>query len=177
MLSTPTLEHRAAQPYVALRRVVSLQELGTVLPPLHDEVLQWLSGQGMTPTGAPFFRYRVMEMEADRFDVEVGWPVATLLEVAAPLVADQLPAGRYGVVLNTGPFNDLVGAHYALLAWGEEQGIAWQTADDGKAWGARIEFYITDPAEEPDPQKWETEVAFLVADDNREYGPTHNAIR
>lgn len=163
MLSAPKLEQRPAQPYVALRRTVSLQELGSVLPPLHDEVMQWLVNQGLTPAGAPFFRYLVMDMDADHFTVDVGWPLATPVTTTTPLIADFLPAGQYGVILNTGPFNDLVGAHYALLAWGEEQGIAWQTADEGKAWGARIEFYITDPAEEPDPQKWETEVAFLVA--------------
>ena len=163
MLSAPKMEQRAAQPYVALRRTVSLQELGPVLPPLHDELLAWLNGQGVTPAGAPFFRYLVMDMDADSFTVDVGWPVAASVAVAEPIVADELPAGRYGVILNTGPFNDLVGAHYALLTWGDQQGIAWQTDDDGKAWGARIEFYITDPAEEPDPQKWETEVAFLAA--------------
>ena len=163
MLSEPRMEQRTAQPYVALRRVVTLQELGPVLPPLHDEVMQWLSSQDLQPAGAPFFRYRVMDMEANCFDVEVGWPVAAPVPVADPLVAGYLPAGPYGVILNTGPFNDLVGAHYALLAWGEQQGLAWQTADEGKAWGGRIEFYITDPAEEPDPQKWEAEVAFLAA--------------
>jgi hypothetical protein len=31
-------------------------------------------------------------------------------------------------------------------------------------WDARIEFYITDPAVEPDPKKWKTELAFLVAE-------------
>jgi hypothetical protein len=42
----------------------------------------------------------------------------------------------------------------------------WQTPGAGKeeVWGGRVEFYITDPGEEPDPAKWETELAFLVAD-------------
>jgi hypothetical protein len=46
----------------------------------------------------------------------------------------------------------------------KENGIVWQTSEEGKAWGARIEAYLTDPAEEPDPQKWQTELAFLITE-------------
>jgi hypothetical protein len=31
-------------------------------------------------------------------------------------------------------------------------------------WGSRLEFYLTDPAEEPDMSKWETQLAFRLAD-------------
>jgi len=33
---------------------------------------------------------------------------------------------------------------------------------EGSAWGSRFEEYITDPAGEPDPSKWETDVAYLL---------------
>ena len=33
--------------------------------------------------------------------------------------------------------------------------------------GIRIENYLTDPAKEPDSAKWETELAFKLADDQR----------
>lgn len=163
MLSEPRLETRTAQPYVAIRRQVPLHEIGPVLPPLHGVVMKWLQAKGITPAGAPFFRYRMMDMENDQFDVEVGWPLAAPVTSEGEIIADQLPAGRYGVILNTGPFHDLAGAHYALLDWGKTNGVPWQTADEGRTWGVRIEYYLTDPAEEPDPQKWETEIAFLAA--------------
>jgi len=164
MISTPKLEARAAQPYVALlRRQVPIHELGRVLPPLHDEILHWLQTKSMAPAGAPFFRYLVVEMEAGLFDVEVGWPVATPLQSDGEIIAGQLPAGRYGVIINTGPFDDLTGAHQALMRWGEAQGLTWKTSDHGWYWDANLEFYLTDPAEEPNPQKWETEIAYLTA--------------
>jgi hypothetical protein len=34
----------------------------------------------------------------------------------------------------------------------------------GDRWGARLEFYLTDPAEEPDMSKWQTQLAFRLAD-------------
>jgi hypothetical protein len=60
-----------------------------------------------------------------------------------------------------------VEANAALLAWGTEQGVVWDTwaAENGEGFGARLESYLTNPNEEPDPTKWETEVAIRVADD------------
>lgn len=162
MIAEPTLQERAAQPYVALCRKLPPRDIGRDLPPLHDEVMGWLHNNGIAPSGAPFFRYLRVDMDADLFEVEVGWPVAAPVQGEGELIGGMLPAGRYGVILNTGPFHELMPAHMALMAWGKANGITWQTSDNGKVWGANIEFYITDPAEEPDPQKWETEIAFLA---------------
>src|SRR5262245_17873421 len=35
--------------------------------------------------------------------------------------------------------------------------MLWDASDDETRWGARIESYLTDPATEPDPEKWQTE--------------------
>jgi len=164
MLSEPRIEARTVQPYVAIRREVKMGDIGPVLPPLHDSLLAWLNGQGVQPTGAPFFRYHLMDMDADRFVVDVGWPIAEPVTGEGEMFGDTLPAGQYAVILNTGPFDDLVSAHAALLEWGQAQCLTWQRSEDGKTWGARVEHYITDPADEPDPQQWKTEVAFLVAE-------------
>jgi hypothetical protein len=40
----------------------------------------------------------------------------------------------------------------------------WQSGTTGEGWKARVEFYLTDPDDEPDLEKWETELAFKVAD-------------
>jgi hypothetical protein len=34
---------------------------------------------------------------------------------------------------------------------------------DGTAWRCRAEHYLTDPSAEPDPAKWEVDVAYLAA--------------
>jgi len=36
--------------------------------------------------------------------------------------------------------------------------------DAGDAWGARLEVFLTDPRVEPDIERWQTELAFLLAD-------------
>jgi hypothetical protein len=37
--------------------------------------------------------------------------------------------------------------------------------DRGEVWDARLEVYLSNPAEEPDPEAWRTEIAYLVADE------------
>jgi effector-binding domain-containing protein len=165
-MTEPKLEQRNAQPYVAIRRQVTTQELASVLADqVLGQVFAWLESKGVASAGAPFFRYHTTDMTgAGRFDVEVGIPVTTAVPGDSSVYADVLPAGRYAVLVNSGPYDDLVAAHGALLAWGETNGIVWQVAEDGKAQGIPIETYLTNPAEEPDPQKWQTEIAYLVTD-------------
>ncbi len=54
----------------------------------------------------------------------------------------------------------------ALLDWASERALAWDVSqtDAGEKWSCRLEFYLTDPAEQPDTGKWQTELAFRLAD-------------
>jgi hypothetical protein len=64
-----------------------------------------------------------------------------------------------------GPYDGLVAGNAALLEWARANAIAldsWDTAR-GTAWRGRIEHYLTNPAEEPDPAKWEVDIAYLTA--------------
>lgn len=36
--------------------------------------------------------------------------------------------------------------------------------DGESTWIGRIERYLTDPSQEPDPSRWETEIAYLLDD-------------
>ena len=75
--------------------------------------------------------------------------------------AGLLPAGDYVTLLFRGHYDGLVAANAAVQQWGEQHGVRW--AMDGPiAWRARIEQYLTDPRAEPDPARWETEIAYLI---------------
>jgi effector-binding domain-containing protein len=82
------------------------------------------------------------------------------------VVTGVLPAGRYAAVTHVGHPNELVDATRALLDWADAEGLTWDVAADGSGerWGCRLEFYLTDPAAEPDMSKWETQLAFRLAD-------------
>jgi len=64
-----------------------------------------------------------------------------------------------------GPYEGLYEANGALLDWIKEQGLTIdvKASPDGDRFGCRLEIYLTDPAVEKDPEKWETAVAIRLA--------------
>jgi len=167
MITEPNIKNRKEQPYVGIRTQVPMKEFGTVIPQLLDEVFAWLGKQGIEPAGAPFMRYHVINMEAE-MDVELGVPVATAVSGDGHVSGSFLPAGRYAALVYTGIENGIKG-NAALLDWGAKKGLVWDTweAENGDGFGARVEFYLTEPEDEPDQAKWETEVAIRLADNQR----------
>lgn len=163
MITEPKLENRAVQHYVGIRSQVSVQELPAAIDRL-GEVFSWLTSKGVAPTGAPFVRYLVIDMEA-KLEIDVAFPVVSAMTGAGHIIADVLPAGLYVTLLYAGDYSNLVGVTAELLAWAEKKGLVWDkwpVGPSGEGWRARIETYLTDPAEEPDPAMWQTELAFLL---------------
>lgn len=160
----PKVEQRAEMPYAGIRVQFAHQEMGSgIIPQLLDEVLAWLQQQGVEPVGPPFMRYYVINMVGN-LDVELGWPIAAPLASAGRIQVSALPAGRYASLIYTDVRQGIEG-NGVLIAWAEANGLAWDRWDDanGDAFAARVEFYLTEPDDEPDMGKWETEVAIKLA--------------
>jgi effector-binding domain-containing protein len=172
MITGPQLEDKPAQPYVAIRRQVTMQDFSSVIDQTFPEVFGWLEKPGLAPAGPPLIRYLVINM-ADKLEVELGVPVATAVSVDDGVSAGVLPSGRYASLVYTGHFSGLTSANKVLLDWGAEQGLVWDasTVANGDAFCARFESYRTDPRAEPDPSKWQTEVAIRVLDNHRKEQP------
>jgi len=158
----PKVEDRAAQPYLGFKGVVTMQAIATIADRL-PELFDWLAERGIEPAGAPFFKYDVIAM-GDRLEIEVGVPVAVRVPGDGDVSAGVLPAGRYAVVSHVGHPDELMDVTGALLGWAVEQGLAWDVVEepDGEHWGCRLEVYRTNPAEEPDLAKWETDLVFRL---------------
>jgi effector-binding domain-containing protein len=164
MLSEPRVDERGEQPYLAVRSQVPMAELPVVIPQGIGDVHGWLMEHGIRPAGGPFVRYHVINMPG-LLEISVGWPLATAAAGNARIAAGVLPAGRYASLIYTGNYPGVMDATAALLKWGAEKGLVWDSwqVDNGEAFGARLESYLTNPAEEPDLNKHETEVAIRLA--------------
>jgi effector-binding domain-containing protein len=162
-IGEPKLEERNEQQYVGIRTQTPVKNLQDVIPQLLDELFGWLGQRGIAPAGAPFIRYYVINMEAD-MDVELGVPVATAVPGDNRVSPGVLPSGRYAALTYTGVMNGIEG-NKALIEWAAKEGLQWDRweAENGDAFAARYESFLTDPAGEPDPAKWETEVAIKIA--------------
>ena len=167
MTSEPVIAELPAQPYAAIRAFVTMETIGSVVPPLNREVSAWLAGHGIQPSGAPFWKFNVIDM-ARGMEVEAGVAVADAPAGDGRVVASVLPAGRYATVRHVGHPETLLAATAGLLQWAELNGVRWDMSRSGEIerWGCRLEIYHTDPRDEPDMTKWETQLAFRIADDS-----------
>ncbi len=164
MSAAPEIVTRTEQPYVAIRARVTMAELGG-LGGRFAEVFGWLGARGLAPAGAPFFKYNVIDMERE-LEVEAGVPVPAAVTGDDHVVSGVLPAGRYATLTHVGHPSELAEVTKALLDWAARQGLRWDmaSADGGERWRSRLEIYLTDPSQEPDMSKWQTQLAFRLAD-------------
>lgn len=164
-MSEPELQMREEQPYLGLRGHAQMQEIGKVLPALHNQLADWMEKRAIQAAGAPFFRYLVFDQD-NSVDVEVGMPIETQMLGEGDVRGGILPAGKYAVLLHTGHYSGLFQATHALLEWGAKNNITWLKAEanGAEAWEARLEIYLNVGLEK-DPAKWKTELAFLTAVD------------
>jgi effector-binding domain-containing protein len=162
MRLAPTIEYRHEQPYMGMVAEVTMPEIGTVIPPLLDDLTTWLENKNVTPAGASFFRYLRIDMEGT-LDIEIGIPVHHLLSGEGEIRPRTLPSGHYATVLHTGHYDQLRDVTGTLLEWGEANGVVWAVApsERGDLWESRLEIYLNDPADTP-PDQWQTELAFLL---------------
>ena len=163
MSNEPQIQARAAQHYAAIPAAVTMDGISAAVDDAFPELFGWLAGQGIAPAGPPLIRYLIIDMAGD-LQIELGVPVAAPVTASGRVRPGVLPEGRYAVLRHTGPYDGLMASNAALLQWAQEKGIAFDTWDTagGEAWRGRAEHYLTDPSQEPDPAKFETDVAFLI---------------
>ncbi len=163
--SEPEIVERAEQPYAGIRAAVTMQQIAGIADRM-PEVFGHLNANGISPAGAPFFRYAVIDM-AGELQIEVGVPVAEPVTGEGDVFAGVLPAGRYVQVAHQGHPDELLDVTTELLDWAAERGLSWDRTDepDGEHWVCRLEVFNDDPAEQPDMAKWTTDLVFKLADE------------
>lgn len=159
----PHVESRGEQAYVCVRRRLRRAELGPELGPRFAELGQWLAARERKPSGPPFFRYLVVDTD-QHLEVEAAQPVARPVSGDETVSTGIVPAGRYLVATHIGPYDGLQAVTARLKAWAAEHGLPLAMSLDGTEWEARLETYLTDPSEEPDPARWVTELAIMLAE-------------
>lgn len=162
--SEPKIDQRNEKSYLGIRTQVPITRMSKVIPVLLTEVFTWMGKQGIAQAGDPFIRYHVINM-TELMDIELCVPVAKAASGDDRVKPGTLPAGQYASLVYLGVRNGRK-ANGALLDWGAARGLAWDRWDvaTGDAFRSRYETFLTDPKDEPDQAKWETEVAIRLVD-------------
>jgi effector-binding domain-containing protein len=89
------------------------------------------------------------------------------MQGTSPIFASVLPPGRYATLTHIGPYEGLIDANEALQQWASEKGLKWAMSEteEGDRFESRFEVFLHDPGTDPDPEKWRTEVNYLLATD------------
>ena len=165
LLTLPKYVDRPAQPYAAIRALVTMKTLDEIAPGRIEALFRRLGERGITPAGPLFFRYLAIDMDAD-LEIDFGVAVAAPIAPDEVLVAGTIPGGRYASVTYFGPYDDLYDVNTVMIGFARQRGLLFDQHVEGTSdvFGGRFEIYHTDPMAEPDPSKWETELAIRLAD-------------
>ena len=164
MLTEPKIVERRAQPYVAIRKTVQIP-FGDTIDATMPKLWKWIGEHQVEPVGPPFFKYNIIDM-AKGLEIEFGAPVATVRPADDLIVTGTLPAGSYATVTYHGHYDGLMDATATLLGWADREGhkLDMQPTPKGDKFACRLEIYPNDPKEVPEPENWETVLAFKLAE-------------
>jgi effector-binding domain-containing protein len=115
----------------------AFQELETVMKESGQDVM----------AGPPFARYLTF---GQQLTFEAGFPIQREFPVTGRVKLTRLPGGPVATTVHVGPYERLSTTYGDLNAWVAAQG----RTPAGPMW----EVYLTDPEQEPDPERWRTEV-------------------
>ncbi len=152
MIDTPALATTAAVSAAVIPLSIPRAEMRTAFPAALAELHRVLAAQDVTPTGPVFAYYR--RPPTDRFDFEVGLPVAQPVAASGRVVTGGLPAARVVRTVYHGDYDGLPGAWHDFATWLRTAGHA--PASD--FW----ESYAVGPGD-ADPPAWRTELVQVLA--------------
>ena len=164
MLSIPKVLAQPAVAYMAITETIAMTAFDEKAASLLAEVHHWLAARDIAVVGPALLRHNFISPACD---LEIAFGVV----VASPVAGDgrvqpgEMPAGDYGVVRYIGPYDRLFEVNAVLVGWAKERGVVWdaETGPAGDRFAARVEYYHTDPAQNPDPATWVSEVMIKTA--------------
>ncbi|MEO6012923.1 MAG: GyrI-like domain-containing protein [Devosia sp.] len=156
MLTIPKIVTRGAKRYLAIRQSVSIP-FGKAIDKVMPKVGRWFEQQGIE-TGPAIFKYNRIDMPS--LDMEFGFLTAKSLTPDGEIEAGVLPAGRYVTPTHFGHYRHLRDATAVLLGWAKISGLEldMRKTKKGELFASRFELYPNGPMDEPDSDKWETQL-------------------
>lgn len=147
--STQLMEQHTA----VMRETVPMNALPEFFGRAFGAVMAAVGNQGLQVAGPPFGLYR--GTPTDVVDVEAGFPVSAPIQGASGVVPAALPECQALEAMHAGPYDTLARTYADIQARMKELGLV----PANMMW----EYYLSDPAAEPDPAKWKTLVVWPVA--------------
>lgn len=148
MIDTPMITQSTEQLTAVIHIIVPRDEIRHVMGPGLNELMSVLAAQGIVPAGPWFTRH--LKIPDHSFDFEISVPVASPVTATGRVKPSQLPSMKVARTTYHGPYEGLGDA------WGKLR--VWVTSNGHTPAENLWECYVTDPASNPDPATWRTEL-------------------
>ena len=160
MQNTPRIVEREATHYAAVAAEVRMP-FGEAIGPLMGEAAGYCASTGAA-FGPAVMKYDVIDMP--RLEMQFGFITPMAVPGNARVKAGILPAGKYVTLTYLGHYDNLERVTGTVINWAREQGIEWDSTPSaaGERFVSRFEIYPNGPDDEPDPNKWETQIWIKV---------------
>jgi predicted transcriptional regulator YdeE len=139
----------AAHTYAGIRKVVKMSEMEKVIGEMYQQAGKAVGSRIAGPAVGIYYNWDTTKKE---MDVYAGFPIADDKPVEGMTIV-KIPASKAYLVNFTGNYDQLEKIHYQIGAH-----VAAQNAEVAYT----LEEYIKMAPEEKDPNKWETNVFYIV---------------
>lgn len=162
MLTLPKIVKRRPQAYAAIRQDVKIPFQSAVSKAV-PKVDGWLGKRG-AGHGPMLIKYDFIKMP--ELTVQIGFAIDDPIEGDDIVTAGVLPAGKYATLTYWGHYRNLRTVTGILIDWARANDVAWDAEEtpEGDHFASRFELYPNGPKDEPDPEKWETQIFIKVRD-------------
>lgn len=149
-MPTPSVSRQQypGQDILLIRRSIPRAQLQPMLAECFGKLFGHGAKRGLPIAGWPVARY--LSVGPGLWTVEAAMPLAAPASSEGEMESGTLPAGPVALAVHVGPYEQLPETYAAIEKW--------MQANDARPGGAPWEWYVTDPAQHPDPAEWKTEV-------------------
>lgn len=136
------LIEEAARPVIYIRTHTSVEKLPQVIGESYRKIASFLQSLGEQPTCVPYTEYYNLDMQD--LEVEMGFPVARMLNGQGEIKAREIPSGRFVAYMHIGPYSQMEEPYREIEKWIQEKGL--------EKTGECYEYYYNSPQEVPESE-------------------------
>lgn len=141
------------QPVLSIRTRTAVSGLPDKIGASYQTIMEYLGTLGEQPSGMPFVAYYNLDME--NLDVEIGFPVATVLAGSGEVETSKIPGGKKATCMHKGTYSEMEETYNAMSAYLINNKI--------HPTGVVYEYYYNAPDKVPEDELL-TEIVFLLND-------------
>ncbi|MCO6501241.1 MAG: hypothetical protein J5I47_12810 [Vicingus serpentipes] len=139
--------------YLSVRDTINQRESSNIHGKLFTKINQFMDEQGIVSDDSPFVIYHLWTDSI--VDLEAGIPVKDSTLIGNKTInLRKIASGNVVTAIHYGPYERLPETYFGINEWMRKNKVV--------VIGSPWESYITDPAKETNPEKWQTAVFFPI---------------